>query len=234
WIPHGLEATEGVYVRYPQEELLAVLALESTRHHAAIVGEDLGTVPREIRAAMKRHAIQRMYVVQYEANTEREPPLNPIPEAAMASLNTHDMPPFAAFWKGFDLADQRALGLIDEAQERDALAGRAELRRRIATAFDIATGDDASATAAALHALLRHLAASRARFVLVNLEDLWLETRPQNVPGTSAERPNWRRRSKHAIPSLIGEPRLTSALEEVDSLRRTTWHHPRRPARSHG
>jgi 4-alpha-glucanotransferase len=228
WIPRGLGPTQGVYVRYPMDELMAVLTLESQRYRATIVGEDLGTVSREIRRAMNGHAIHRMYVVQYEANPERDPPLNPVPRAAVASLNTHDMPPFAAFWRGLDIADQRDLGLLDKAQEQVAVVARAELRARLASALRTEPGADDDATRAALDALLRHLAASPARFMLINLEDLWLETRPQNVPGTSTERPNWRRRSRFDIEALIGEPSLTSPLVEVDRLRRSA---PLRPHR---
>src|SRR5690606_15209325 len=119
-IPRGLPATDGVYVRYPLEEMVAVMTIESVRHLATIVGEDLGTVSREMRHAMHRHALQRMYVVQYEVNPDADPPLNPVPRDVVASLNTHDMPPFAAFWAGLDIDDQRDLGLVDDEGERAA------------------------------------------------------------------------------------------------------------------
>src|SRR5690606_4901554 len=122
---------------YPLEEMVAVLTIESVRHQAAIVGEDLGTVSREIRTAMRRHGLQRMYVVQYEADPDADPPLNPVPRDVVASLNTHDMPPFAAFWAGLDLEDQRDLGLLDSGQERDARAHRARLRRRLTKLFGL-------------------------------------------------------------------------------------------------
>lgn len=218
WIPRGLPATDGVYVRYPLEEMVAVMTIESVRHLATIVGEDLGTVSREMRHAMHRHALQRMYVVQYEVNPDADPPLNPVPRDVVASLNTHDMPPFAAFWAGLDIDDQRDLGLVDDEGERAARVARARLRRRLARLLRL-PDDDPTDAAPAVEALLLRLASSPARFVLVNLEDLWLETRPQNVPGTSTERPNWRRRARHTIDELTREPRLTALLDRIAQLR---------------
>lgn len=230
WIPRGLDATQGVYVRYPLEELIAVITLESVRHSAVIVGEDLGTVSREIRTQLSRHAIQRMYVVQYEASPDMDPPLQPVPRNVVASLNTHDMPPFAGFWRDLDLDDQRALDLLDGRQEAEARAARDRLRARLAAFLGLSPDDPEDAV---LRALLRHLAASPARFVLVNLEDLWHETKPQNVPGTSAERPNWRRRARYTIHQLMREPVHTDALADVDRLRRARTSRPRRHHESH-
>ncbi|HEU4522682.1 MAG TPA: 4-alpha-glucanotransferase, partial [Thermoanaerobaculia bacterium] len=92
WIPEGGEAKDGVYVRYAEEELYAIVVLEARRHDCAIVGEDLGTVPAYVPRMMKRHGLRRMYVVQYEIKPEGEEPAG-IPAAdSVASINTHDMP----------------------------------------------------------------------------------------------------------------------------------------------
>src|SRR4029079_1082368 len=115
WIPQGMDASGGVYVRYPAEEFFAILSLESHRHQAIIVGENLGTVPPEIGEAMDRHDVLGMYVVQYELQPGsqglREPPAR-----SVASLNTHDMPTFRAFWEAKDVDDLEDLGLFDPAQ----------------------------------------------------------------------------------------------------------------------
>src|SRR5260370_28033164 len=82
WVPRGLEAAGGVYVRYPHEELYALLALESHRHQAMIVGENLGTVPPEVDESMDRHGVLGMYVLQYElAPGGGGPPRAPPPRA---------------------------------------------------------------------------------------------------------------------------------------------------------
>lgn len=220
WIPAGLGADEGVYVQYPLEELFAVLTLESARHHCMVIGEDLGTVSREIRSAMQRHGVQRMFVVQYEALPDRQPPLPDLPEAVVASLNTHDMPTFAAYWEGLDLADRKELGLLDEKEVGRERAARARLRTRLARQLRAsAARSDGTSAQSALAALLHHLAGSAARIVLLNLEDLWLESEPQNVPGTSTERPNWRRRARYTLDEIVRDSRISATLRSIAALR---------------
>src|SRR5690606_10268734 len=177
WVPDGISATRGVYVRYADDELFAILVLESARHRAVIIGEDLGTVPPAVRRMMDRHAIHRMHVVQFEAEGEDAATVTAPDENVIASLNTHDMPLFAGFWRGRDIEDQRGLGLIDEAGKAEAMAARAALRIRLSRSVGAGGEVDAGLVR---QRLLERLAASAARYVLVTLEDLWLEDRPQN------------------------------------------------------
>jgi 4-alpha-glucanotransferase len=179
WIPDGVEARKGVYVRYPAEEFYAVLALESQRHQAWVVGEDLGTVPPEVRPAMRQHQLLRSFVAQYENLSDISRWSRTIPAESVASLNTHDMPPFAAFW-----------------------GTRPDLRQ----------------------ALLQHLtglAKSPAALAMINLEDLWLETERQNVPGTTDEFPNWRRKSRMSWEEIQDNVELKQILRDVDRDRKT-------------
>ncbi|HSJ24781.1 MAG TPA: 4-alpha-glucanotransferase [Longimicrobiales bacterium] len=217
WVPRGQPATAGVYVRYPEEELFAILVLESARHRAVVIGEDLGTVPPAVRTAMERHGVQRMHVMQFEAAPDRSPPA-PAPDAdVVASLNTHDMPTFAGFWRGSEIDDQIDLGLIDESDHAAAMASRARLREQLSRSLGAGGTVDA---ALVRQRLLERLAVSPAHFVLVNLEDLWLEERPQNVPGTSHERPNWMRRAARSLDAIMADPALRRMLSSIDSRRR--------------
>lgn len=202
WIPAGLPADEGVYVHYPHDEFYAVLKLESRRHRAVLVGEDLGTVPGGVRAAMSRHGLKGMYVLPFEFKSPFRKGLYPMPAGSLACLNTHDMPPFASFWRDSKPAD------------RAALAGF--LRRR---GF-LRTG--AGSVQAVLKACYKYLASGRAGIVLINLEDLWLETLPQNIPGTGLEQPNWRRRARRSIEDLHRMPGILKTLKEIDRLRKRT------------
>ncbi len=95
WVPEGRPAGEGVYVRYRAEEMVAILCLESHRNRCVVVGEDLGTVPPEVRRSMRRHGMAGMFVVQYEMKPDSRRPLRSAPLGSVAGLNTHDMPPFA-------------------------------------------------------------------------------------------------------------------------------------------
>jgi 4-alpha-glucanotransferase len=222
WIPGGMEARDGVYVRYPSEELYAILSVESHRHEALIVGEDLGTVPGYVRRAMARHNIHRTYVVQFELMPERRRPVGSVPAASVASINTHDMPPFAAFWRGLDIDDRLKRRLLDDKSVRKERRTRQALQRDL-LAFLRRQGlltEAASDERAVLRACLAFLAASRARVVLAALEDLWSETKPQNVPGTSDEHPNWRRKTRYSFEALCQMPEVLHTLREVDRLRK--------------
>jgi 4-alpha-glucanotransferase len=218
WIPQGHEATEGVYVRYPCTELCAILALESHRHRAAIVGENLGTVPAVVNAAMRRSGILGMYVLQYECQPEHHPPFRHPRADEVAALNTHDMPPFAAWWNGADIQWRLDLGLIRRWEAASQSDQRDRLRQALLRHFQSAGMLSANAAdeRQVLEAALAMLARSRAPVMLVNLEDLWLETQPQNTPGTFTERPNWRRKAKYAfedfaaLPSVYGTLKLLS------------------------
>jgi 4-alpha-glucanotransferase len=224
WIPQGVDAREGLYVRYHADELYAVLCLESHRHQALLVGEDLGTVPRSVRAAMARHGLRRMYVGQFELRPNAQEPLGPVLPRAAASLNTHDMYPFAAYWWGLDVPDRQRLGVLDpamaEGEQCHRGAVRGALLEHLRHTGEVAAGDEGEPEArAVLAALLRRLSASSAGVVLVNLEDLWLETVPQNVPGTWRERPNWRRKARYSLDELMQLPQVSDLLRQVNQLR---------------
>ncbi len=217
WVPEGREPVEGVYVRYCAEEMFAILALESQRAGAVIVGEDLGTVPRSVRAGMERHGVRGMYVAEFAATGDPGQPLSLVPAGVVASLNTHDMPPFAGFLTGADIAERLELGWLDvesaDAARRERAVQVAALRSAMRREGLLdADADDAPAVA---RAVLVRLALSDAGLVLVNLEDLWGETRPQNIPGTWRERPNWRRRAALTLAEMREDPRVAKTLDAL-------------------
>lgn len=227
FIPNGMEARQGAYVRYRAEELHAILALETRRHKAIIVGEDLGTVPPYVRPAMNKHGLHRMYVVQYELASDQRSRLPPVPSRAVASLNTHDMPPFAALWQGQDIEQRRRLGLLDSTAARaegDKLLSVKEALLTFLRKHNWLSGSKAD-TNAVLTACLSFLAASQARLVLVNLEDLWLETQPQNVPTTGKESPNWQRRARYTFEHFCQLPQVVDTLLTVHEIRKWRNYH---------
>ena len=224
WIPRGMPAADGVYVRYPAEELYAVLCLESTRHRVTVVGEDLGTVPRQVRPAMRRHGLRRTYVLQYKLLEKNTGVAGlGIPTAAIASLNTHDMPTFAGFWQGRDIETRLELGLLDPAIAPSERKRLVHIRWYL---LDLIRRDSGSAPAAddipsIIHACLERLAASPTETVLVNLEDLWAETHFQNVPGTpSASRPNWRPRARFGLAEFSQLDGVNQAIKSVNAIRK--------------
>jgi 4-alpha-glucanotransferase len=220
WIPNGAEAKEGVYVHYPQDELYAVLTIEANRADCVIVGEDLGTVPAYVPDIMRKRGIRRMYVVQYEIKPQGEQPIGAPPPQSIASINTHDMPAFAGFWCGADIDDRLAQGLLDDRGAGRERATRAQMRDSL-NRFLKARGllsNDGSDTMAVLDALVRFLGSSDAEMVLVNLEDLWLEREPQNVPGVPDR--SWRQRFRVPLEAARAGETITTILGALDHSRR--------------
>ncbi|MHB1418914.1 MAG: 4-alpha-glucanotransferase [Bacillota bacterium] len=201
WIPQGLSARHGVYVKYRSEEFYAILTLESQRYKTMLVGEDLGTVPSYVRKAMTRHNLHSMYVLPYQFNPTPTQVLNPIPAGALATLNTHDMAPFAVCWS--QEGPDRAGMLLKFLRCTGWLSSPVDSLEEI------------------LKALIKYMAASRARILLINLEDLWLETAPQNIPGTVQEYPNWQRKARYTLEEFTGMPDIKQLLEEVAQWRKT-------------
>jgi 4-alpha-glucanotransferase len=221
WVPRGLGPAEGTYVHYKPEELYAVLSLESHRHRARVIGENLGTVPPYVNTAMARHGVRGMYVGQFVVNPDPDRALeDPAPDA-VASLNTHDTPTFAAFWKGLDIDDRKELGLLDEIQSRQEHEHRARLRHALTVYLNNRgfLSRESQEPGAVLEAWLGYLAAGPAELVLVALEDLFLEERPQNTPGTWRERPNWSRLTRYLFEDYCNDENVLYTFKNI-ALRR--------------
>jgi 4-alpha-glucanotransferase len=223
-VPGGMSPADGAYVRYRAEELYAILALESHRHGTVVVGEDLGTVPAVVRSAMQAHGIHRSYVMEFELSANRRRAIAPPPERSLAGLDTHDTPTFAAFWRGLDVRLRLDEGWIDEAQARWGLRYRDRLRRAVVAYLRarkrLPAGRSPPSAGAVLRAVLAELAAAPARMVLTNLEDLWLETRPQNVPGTTGDLyPNWRRPARFVFEEFSTKRSVVRALRTIERER---------------
>ncbi|HEY1479012.1 MAG TPA: 4-alpha-glucanotransferase [Gaiellales bacterium] len=202
WIPRGFGASDGAYVEYPADELYAIACLEASRQDTMLVGEDLGTVPDGVREMMEARGLRRSYVLQFSLEPDPQHAMQVPPTASLASANTHDTPPFAAFWRDSDPA------------LRDALTAYLRGRGRLSD------GTGQADAASVLRACLDELAVGDVETVLVNVEDLWDELEPQNVPGTSGEDAlNWRRRARHGIEQMFELPEVRDTLRHIDGLR---------------
>ena len=204
WVPRGFEARQGTYVNYPAEELFAIFCLESHRNRTRLVGENLGTVPPAVNESMARHSLREMFVVQFQERPDPKAAL-PMPKPlSIASLNTHDTPTFAAHWRGDDLVESVRLGLMPRRDLKAAKKNREQIKKALLQFLKSKGFLKARKPALrdVVSALVAWLKASPAEIALINLEDLWFETLPQNVPGTSTERPNWRRKAKLNIAQM--------------------------------
>jgi 4-alpha-glucanotransferase len=177
WIPEGASAAEGTYVRYPWSDLLAILALESRRAGAFVVGEDLGTVEDGVREELHRRAVLSYRVLWFEPETPARWPVH-----ALGAVTTHDLPTVAGLWTGKDLAAQVAIGRGPNTASTEA--GRETLRERCGL-HDGAPVEDAIVSA---HQLL---AEAPCAVVAATLDDACAVWERPNMPGTIDEWPNW-------------------------------------------
>jgi len=232
WVPAGAEATDGLYVHGPAEEYYAVLAILSAESGATIVGENLGTIPRSVNRGLSRHGVLGMRIAQFEmggdaaeTSGDSEGPeasapdpgedVLPAPEPrSLAALNTHDTPTFAGHWHGADIPLRVELGLLAPDDAEDERSARERMRRRVIARLrgDGDLDPDAATPDAVLEALLRRLARGPADLVIASLEDLWLESRPQNVPGIAEGYPNWRRKGDRTLEWITKTPGVSSLL----------------------
>ena len=214
WIPDSMDASEGTYVRDRFEDLLGILALESVREKVLIVGEDLGTVPDEVRQALHRFGILSYRVLYFEqdrAGRFRTPP--EYPRDALVSATTHDLPTLAGFWTGRDIEARRDAGLLpDDGAYRGMLQERAVQKQRLLDLlhglhllpewFERNAGDVAELTGEMHNAVVGFLASANSKLMVLNQEDLLKETEQQNLPGSTSQYPNWRRKMKIPVEDL--------------------------------
>jgi 4-alpha-glucanotransferase len=176
WVPRGADAAHGGYVRYPHDGLLAIVAIESMRAKALVVGEDLGTVEETARRRLQQSRILSYRLLWFE-----EQPPERWPHRALAAVTTHDLPTIAGLWTGEDLQAQERLGLRPNAD------GTRRIRQRLARDTGVAPSAPIADVVVATHRLLAH---APAQLVAATLEDaLGVATRP-NMPGTTRAE-NW-------------------------------------------
>lgn len=233
WIPIGKSAREGRYVAYPFEDLLAIAARASTRERCLIVGEDLGNVPDGFRDRMADEAIFSYRLLLFERGDDGafRPP-EAYPERALATATTHDLPTLAAWALGYDVRTRADLNLVDasarDAELRDRRADVTRLFDALHAAGELddaaretlhrivdASPDDAAPLEALVRAAYRFLARTPARLVLIHLDDALGELTQVNVPGTSSEYPNWRRKNALDLDDFATDERLAALAADV-------------------
>jgi 4-alpha-glucanotransferase len=220
-VPAGSPPADGVYLRFPFEELAAIVKLESVRNSCLVIGEDLGTVPEGLSERLQSEGILSYRLFYFARDWSTGAFLRPDqhPREALVAIGTHDLPPLAGFWRGADIDERERLGLYPDegAGERERWY-RGEARARMAEAlraegFAAEPGDEFP-PAEAVH---RFVARSAGRLMLVSFEDMLGLTESVNVPGTTSECPNWRRKLPASVAELLADERsarVVAALRE--------------------
>jgi (1->4)-alpha-D-glucan 1-alpha-D-glucosylmutase len=205
WVPPNCSPREGTYVSYPFSDLLGILALESQRNCCLIIGEDLGTVPDEVRHALETNKMLSYRILYFEKDWHQgtiKPPAD-FPYYALCTAGSHDLPTLRGFWQESDLELREQLDLYPSDEFRDQQRQiRQQDRLEILAALtreNLIAGEDTDGSHAGkdfsselAQSIQRYLARSGSMLLMVQLEDLLSQTRQMNVPGTIDEYPNWR------------------------------------------
>ena len=219
WIPESESPKNGAYVRYPLEDLVGILALESQRNRCVVVGEDLGTVPDGFRERMAKAGILSYRVLFFEQNMKtgvfRRP--KEYPQLAVAVASNHDLPTIPAWWLGSDIElrqrlkmypDEAEAGFQSKLRERD----RSQLRRALEKSRLL--GKSSQPGASDWTALVyRFLARTNSGIALIQLDDVTGEIAPVNLPGSTDQYPNWRRKLSVSLDELLENEPVREVVE---------------------
>ncbi|MEU9055230.1 4-alpha-glucanotransferase [Streptomyces sp. NPDC048384] len=228
WVPQGHAPTEGTYVRYDAEAMLAILVLEASRAGAVVIGEDLGTVEPGVREALRSRGVLGTSVLWFERDWDGDGrPLAPETWRAdcLATATTHDLPSTAARLTGEHVELRDSLGLLTRPLEQERAEAAAdtgewlELLSRLGLTHGTHGGHCASEEEAEIQAVHRFLLRTPARMVGIWLPDGVGDRRPQNLPGTWDQYPNWRlpiadaRGRPMTLEELAASPRMRALVE---------------------
>ena len=223
-VPHGASSAEGAYLTYPLQDLLHVLAIESHRARAIVIGEDLGTVPEGLRPQLEAREVLGMRVLWFErgkgdsftspAKWDRQ---------AVAMTGTHDLPTVAGWWRGRDIDWNAKLRRTkSESDDRERRAGERAALWRAMVASGAADGKPPpeNETGQVVDAALAHVGSAPSELALFPLEDLVGLTEQPNLPGTTDEHPSWRRRMPEPTEALLARPDVARRLNELGDSRK--------------
>ncbi len=228
WCPPGQDANMGGYVLYNLDEMLGILNLESQRNECMIIAEDLGTVSPEVKEAfpIARLYSNKVFIFEFEKGYCLPP--DEYKEDALAIVVNHDMPTLRSYWAMTDLELRKDLGMFkDEKQYQHEIEGRIWCKQHMLFALEVqgllpdgVTTDLNTApemTVALSQALHAFVARGRSKIMVAQLEDMLLVEKPVNVPGTSIEYPNWKRKLTDSTANLFNKIEtkwFTSALSQ--------------------
>lgn len=231
WVKRGDDAKQGGYVYYSVDDLLGILALESQRNKSLVIGEDLGTVPDEIRDKLTDNGIYSYRVFFFEQSEDGgfySPGHYPV--QSMSTLTTHDMPTLIGYWHCNDLELGKQLGLYCDQQVLDCLyQDRHVNKQQILNSLhghasvDHSVGHEVNhtpMTEALNYGLQTHMAGGSSALLSLQLED-WLQMdKPVNIPGTFKEYPNWKRKLSRSLSSIFDDQNINQLANAIDSARK--------------
>jgi len=222
WIPRGADPRSGTYVDYPLDDVRGIVALASARERCVVIGEDLGTVPEGFRERMAATGILSYRILFFERRLDGAfVPPEEYPALALATSGTHDLPTIPAWLRGEDVDLRERLQML-ETPHADERAAR-DRERALFLDTLVAHGDlnpsERDDDTAVIVAANRYLAATPCAIVMAQLDDVLTERTPVNVPGTSTQYPNWRRKLGTDVDTLASDDRLHRLCTVLAELR---------------
>jgi len=221
-VPLGALASEGAYLNYPLDDMLRLLSLESWRHKAVVLGEDLGTVPEGLHEKLSARAILGMRVLLFEQHNAHFKPVLDWSDEALAMTSTHDLPTLAGWLAEKDIDWNRKLDLVDDQQAGQWRLDRQKERAGLCTALEQNSDnfcDDGLEIDQIIDASVRYLGHTRAPLVLLPMEDAMGLSEQFNLPGTTDSHPNWRRRLPGDCSGLLDDPHVARRIELLSQAR---------------
>jgi (1->4)-alpha-D-glucan 1-alpha-D-glucosylmutase len=239
WIPPDASAAEGAYVCYPFDDLITILALESHRNECVVIGEDLGTVPDEVRHGLARARVMSYRLLFFERTSDggyKRPAEYPVD--ALVAASTHDLATLTGFWEGHDLEVRQKLNLFPSEDLRTQyVLNRALEKARLVLALEheqlVSEGAvnpvSSPMTAELTTAVHAYLAHTPSRLMVVQPEDVLGVIEQANMPGTVEEQPNWRRKLPLTLEEMDRDARFHATTEALAGIRPAP-----QPARARG
>ncbi|WP_342652858.1 4-alpha-glucanotransferase [Pseudomonas sp. F3-2] len=218
-VPLGSPPSEGAYLNYPLDDMLRLLCLESWRHKAVVLGEDLGTVPEGLHDKLSEREILGMRVLLFEQDNAQFKPIIKWSDDALATTSTHDLPTLTGWLSELDIEWNKTLGHIDANTEQDWRAARERERQGLRTALRQNYGMHDSSDSDLIDGSIRYLGHTRAPLVLLPIEDALGIEEQANLPGTIDSHPNWRRRLPGDSAALLDHPDAARRLEILAAAR---------------
>lgn len=224
-VPEGSDPKEGAYVTYPFDDMVRLIALESARHNAIIMAENLGTVPADFNDRIESAGMMGMSVLWFE-RTDDDPPGFRAPQdwsrANMATTSTHDLPTVAGWWQQRDLDWRTKLDLLGPVPEDEQREQRVQDRDALWKAVKPADAPDGTPDEAPLEDIVRYVGRSAAPLVLVPLEDVLGNEEQPNLPGTIDEHPNWQRRLVPPVQDMLDAEQPARTLSTLINARKSS------------
>lgn len=228
WVPRGMSSAHGAYVHYPLADLIAILALESVRHRCLVIGEDLGTVPEQVRSAMEHYELYHYKVLLFERRSDGpfKPPSQYVANA-LATVTTHDLPTLRGWWESHDIALRDRLNLYPSKNIGDevhnARAQELPAMMEALTAQGLWHWQRSEPlpqySPALARAIQSYLALSSSNVAMIQIEDLIGMADPVNVPGTDQEHANWQRKVVMDTAEILARADVKDILDAVNRAR---------------